>query len=119
MYKVLGNRSYLHSTDHTPHLCSRSLQLFELRVVRQLGIVVNIILNITRSISWFFLIFALILVSFTHALMHLLHTRQYHPPCPAAGCDEQDEYPTKPFAALSATYFFLVSLFFLVHLRPV
>ncbi|KAK3839273.1 MAG: hypothetical protein JOS17DRAFT_177225 [Linnemannia elongata] len=93
--------------------------LFELRVVRQLGIVVNIILNITRSISWFFLIFALILVSFTHALMHLLHTRQYHPPCPAAGCDEQDEYPTKPFAALSATYFFLVSLFFLVHLRPV
>ncbi|KAF8942380.1 hypothetical protein BGZ47_006548 [Haplosporangium gracile] len=88
--------------------------LFELRVVRQLGIVVNIILNITRSIVWFFLIFALILVSFTHALMHLLHTGQYHPPCPTdstaaevEGCQEPEGYPINIFAALSATYFFL------------
>ncbi|KAF9293473.1 hypothetical protein BGZ88_005316 [Linnemannia elongata] len=70
--------------------------LFELRVVRQLGIVVNIILNITRTIVWFFLIFALILVSFTHALMHLLHTGH-----------KQNDYPENAFAALSATYFFL------------
>ncbi|KAG0013361.1 hypothetical protein BGZ80_011124 [Entomortierella chlamydospora] len=35
--------------------------LFELRVIRELGIVVNIILNITRRIVWFFLIFALFL----------------------------------------------------------
>ncbi|KAG9071794.1 hypothetical protein KI688_006010 [Linnemannia hyalina] len=85
--------------------------LFELRVVRQLGIVVNIILNITRSIVWFFLIFALILVSFTHALMHLLHTQQYHPLCdPTAdvkGCEEPGGFPTNVFAALSVTYFFL------------
>ncbi|KAF8936994.1 hypothetical protein BGZ58_003429 [Dissophora ornata] len=36
--------------------------LFELRVIKQLGIVVNIILNITRRITWFFLIFGLFLV---------------------------------------------------------
>ncbi|KAG0215938.1 hypothetical protein BGX28_007164 [Mortierella sp. GBA30] len=50
--------------------------LFELRVIKQLGIVVNIILNITRTIVWFFLIFGLFLVGFTHALLHLLHTKK-------------------------------------------
>ncbi|OAQ34655.1 hypothetical protein K457DRAFT_13874 [Linnemannia elongata AG-77] len=94
--------------------------LFELRVVRQLGIVVNIILNITRSIVWFFIIFLFILVSFTHALMHLLHTKSYHPDCPPdlptngteipaefKFCAEKDNYPTGFFTALSTTYFFL------------
>ncbi|KAF9336581.1 hypothetical protein BG006_008147 [Podila minutissima] len=50
--------------------------LFELRVVRQLGVVVNIILNITRRTVWFLLIFGLFLLAFTHALLHLLHTGQ-------------------------------------------
>ncbi|KAG0306138.1 hypothetical protein BGZ98_002907, partial [Dissophora globulifera] len=83
--------------------------LFELRVIRQLGIVVNIILNITRSITWFFLIFGLFLVSFTHALLHLLHTRRFTP-CPPDGCqnsDYPDGYPRGFFGALGATYFFL------------
>ncbi|KAF9133445.1 hypothetical protein BGW39_009756 [Mortierella sp. 14UC] len=92
--------------------------LFELRVVRQLGIVVNIILNITRSIVWFFLIFLLILVSFTHALMHLLHTKSRNPACPSNLTNSTlnpeefkncvpEEYPKHFLAALSATYFFL------------
>ncbi|KAF9908496.1 hypothetical protein EC991_009760 [Linnemannia zychae] len=94
--------------------------LFELRVVRQLGIVVNIILNITRSIVWFFIIFFLILVGFTHALMHLLHTKSFHPVCPPdlptnatlipdefQDCAEKQDFPTEFFSALSATYFFL------------
>ncbi|KAI1318019.1 hypothetical protein EDD11_007402, partial [Mortierella claussenii] len=84
--------------------------LFELRVIKQLGIVVNIILNITRRIVWFFLIFGLFLVSFTHALLHLLHTRPQQPECLSGTCDDTDYpdgYPTGFFAALSATYFFL------------
>ncbi|KAF9410223.1 hypothetical protein BGZ94_001720, partial [Podila epigama] len=47
--------------------------LFDLRVIRQLGIVVNIILNMARMI----------------------------------GYEYQDGFPRHPFAALSATYFFL------------
>ncbi|KAG0337216.1 hypothetical protein BG000_005687 [Podila horticola] len=50
--------------------------LFELRVVRQLGVVVNIILNIAHRTVWFLLIFGLFLLAFTHALLHLLHTGQ-------------------------------------------
>ncbi|KAI7829628.1 hypothetical protein BC939DRAFT_441306, partial [Gamsiella multidivaricata] len=86
--------------------------LFELRVIKQLGIVVNIILNITRRIGWFFLIFGLFLIAFTHALLHLLHTRRYDPcvandTCEGEGRDYPDGYPTGFFSALSATYFFL------------
>ncbi|KAF9361080.1 hypothetical protein BGX26_005947 [Mortierella sp. AD094] len=99
--------------------------LFELRVIRQLGIVVNIIINITRRIAWLFTIFGLFIVSFTHALLHLLHTRSYKPECIDATnanatitnatitsrtChdkDYPDGYPTDFLGALSATYFFL------------
>ncbi|KAG0321897.1 hypothetical protein BGZ99_003622 [Dissophora globulifera] len=83
--------------------------LFELRVIKELGIVVNIILNITRRIVWFFLIFGLFLVSFTHALLHLMHTGR-HSTCPPDGCDGSDypdEYPRNFFGALAATCFFL------------
>ncbi|KAI7829626.1 hypothetical protein BC939DRAFT_441292 [Gamsiella multidivaricata] len=83
--------------------------LFEMRVIKQLGIVVNIILNIMRKIVWFFLIFGVFLVAFTHALLHLLHTRKYDA-C-EDGCEDRDYpdgYPKKFFDALSATYFFLV-----------
>ncbi|KAF9185997.1 hypothetical protein BGZ51_002297 [Haplosporangium sp. Z 767] len=86
--------------------------LFELRVVKQLGIVVNIILNITRRIVWFFLIFGLFLVGFTHALLHLLHTRKQ---CTAEDCTTGDlfldEYPKGFWGALSTTYFFLAGRF--------
>ncbi|KAG0267609.1 hypothetical protein BG011_002917 [Mortierella polycephala] len=86
--------------------------LFELRVVKQLGIVVNIILNITRRIVWFFLIFGLFLISFTHALLHLLHTRKQ---CTAEDCVTGelfvDEFPKEFWGALSTTYFFLAGRF--------
>ncbi|KAF9916008.1 hypothetical protein BGZ65_000477, partial [Modicella reniformis] len=85
--------------------------LLELRVIRQLGVTVNIIFNITRKIKWFIVIFGLFLASFTHALLYVLHTRRYRP-CPpgSTSCDDIDypsKYPTGFFAALSATYFFL------------
>ncbi|KAI8351616.1 hypothetical protein B0O80DRAFT_109389 [Mortierella sp. GBAus27b] len=86
--------------------------LFELRVIKHLGIVVNIILNITKRIAWFMLIFLLFLVGFTHALLHLLHTRDYclqgDTDCQPDG-DFPDAYPTNFFKALFASYFFLVS----------
>ncbi|KAF9174975.1 hypothetical protein BGX20_008911 [Mortierella sp. AD010] len=83
--------------------------LFELRVIKQLGIVVNMIINITRKIVWLLIIFGLFIVSFTHALLHLLHTRSYKPDCLSGSCDSDypDGYPTSFFGALSATYFFL------------
>ncbi|KAG0021946.1 hypothetical protein BGZ80_001378 [Entomortierella chlamydospora] len=86
--------------------------LFELRVLKPLGIVVNIILNIARSIVWFFMVLTLFLVSFTLALQHLLHTRQYRQNCIIGEntCDLQDypgEYPRNFFMALIDTYFFL------------
>ncbi|KAF9208762.1 hypothetical protein BGZ49_007618 [Haplosporangium sp. Z 27] len=84
--------------------------LFELRVVKQLGIVVNVILNITRRITWLFLVFGLFLVGFTHALLHLLHTRSYNSQCIYGTCDDKDYpdgYPKGFLGALSATYFFL------------
>ncbi|KAF9567876.1 hypothetical protein EC968_003146 [Mortierella alpina] len=88
--------------------------LFELRVVKQLGIVVNIILNITRKIVWFFLIFGLFLFGFTHALLHLLHTRRYRPSSECKdGC--ADDYPTGFFPALSATYFFVAGQYDVVE----
>ncbi|KAF9291458.1 hypothetical protein BGZ68_003878 [Mortierella alpina] len=91
--------------------------LFELRVVKQLGIVVNIILNITRRIVWFFLIFAVFLISFTHALLHLLHTRRYRPEC-VDGCTGDghlDKYPTNFLRALSATYFFVAGQYNIIE----
>ncbi|KAG0346944.1 hypothetical protein BG004_000472 [Podila humilis] len=88
--------------------------LFELRVIRQLGVVVNIILNIVRRTIWFLLIFGVFLVSFTHALLHLLHTSQGNVVCDEGDTTgetckygEVDGFPATPFGALSATYFFL------------
>ncbi|KAF9352322.1 hypothetical protein BGX34_012212 [Mortierella sp. NVP85] len=76
--------------------------LFELRIFKQLGVAVNIIFNISRRIKWFILIFAVILVSFTHALLYLLHTRRYRA-CQDGSCDDIDypsNYPTGFFKAL-------------------
>ena len=75
----------------------------------------NIIINITKKIGWFLFIFALFLISFTHALLYVLHTRRYRE------CEVKDEdgtckdsdypsnYPTNFFEALGTTYFFMVS----------
>ncbi|KAF9110686.1 hypothetical protein BGX27_006011 [Mortierella sp. AM989] len=91
--------------------------LFELRVFKQLGIFVNIILNITRRLIWFMMILGLFMISFTLALQHLLHTRRYRPDCfpvdplnPRVNCHLKDypgDYPSNFFAALTDTYFFL------------
>ncbi|KAF9082438.1 hypothetical protein BGX27_004530, partial [Mortierella sp. AM989] len=83
--------------------------LFELRVFKQLGIFVNIIININRKIVWLFLIFGVFLVSFTHALLHLLHTRRFRSDCIDGSCggDYPDGYPREFTEALSVTYFFL------------
>ncbi|KAF8983579.1 WD repeat-containing protein 38 [Entomortierella lignicola] len=86
--------------------------LFELRVVKPLGIVVNIILNIARKIRWFFTVLVLFMMSFTLALMHLLHTRRYEASCISGdpSCtreDYPDDYPRNFFEALTDTYFFL------------
>ncbi|KAG0051018.1 hypothetical protein BGZ83_004207 [Gryganskiella cystojenkinii] len=46
-------------------------------------------------------------VTFTHALMHLLHTRPFCDKGECNGNPSPDGYPDSFFAALSATYFFL------------
>ncbi|KAK3824539.1 MAG: hypothetical protein J3Q66DRAFT_383968 [Benniella sp.] len=83
--------------------------LFELRIISQLGDVVNIIFNITRRIKWFFVVFFLFLVSFTHGFLYMLHTRRYRP-CEGDSCKHLDYpsgYPTGFFEAFLATYFFM------------
>ncbi|KAF9344391.1 hypothetical protein BGX34_005737 [Mortierella sp. NVP85] len=87
--------------------------IFELRIIKPLGRAVNIIVNITKKIIWFLLIFAVFLMSFTHALLYVLHTRRYRP-CkdgqpddPCKGGDYPSKYPTNFFEALSTTYFFM------------
>ncbi|KAK3824531.1 MAG: hypothetical protein J3Q66DRAFT_325304, partial [Benniella sp.] len=79
--------------------------LFELRIITQLGFVVNIIFNIARKIKWFFLVFAVFLVSFTHGFLYVIHTRRYRP-CDGDSCKDAG-YPTGFFGAFLATYFFL------------
>ncbi|KAG0225602.1 hypothetical protein B0O80DRAFT_455744 [Mortierella sp. GBAus27b] len=87
--------------------------LFELRVFRRIGVPVYIIMKIMGNVLWFFLILALFIISFTHALLHLLHTRRYHSCTPDVDCagDEWDNYPRKFYRALSATTFFLAGRF--------
>ncbi|KAF9345308.1 hypothetical protein BGX34_004860, partial [Mortierella sp. NVP85] len=72
---------------------------------------VNIIFNIARRIGWFFLILGVFLVSFTHSLLYVLHTRRYRK-CIENEDDEcQDNYPTNFFDAFSATFFFMSGQF--------
>ncbi|KAF9960624.1 hypothetical protein BGZ65_011995, partial [Modicella reniformis] len=77
--------------------------VLELRVIRHLGVTVNIILNITKRVFWFMLIFGLFLVAFTHSLL----------PCTTEPCvDTEDaKLPTGFFRALTATCFFLAGRF--------
>ncbi|KAK3824542.1 MAG: hypothetical protein J3Q66DRAFT_419173 [Benniella sp.] len=87
--------------------------IFELRVIKPLGRAVNIIINITKKIIWFLLIFAVFLMGFTHALLYVLHTRRYRP-CNEreadGSCKDTDypsKYPTDFFEAFTTTYFFI------------
>ncbi|KAF9344508.1 hypothetical protein BGX34_005603, partial [Mortierella sp. NVP85] len=82
--------------------------LFELRVFRPFGVPVYIILKIMWRVRWFFMILALFVISFSHALLHLLHTRSYDI-CEGGVCkdDYPDTYPKNFGRALIATTFFL------------
>ncbi|KAF9344932.1 hypothetical protein BGX34_005201, partial [Mortierella sp. NVP85] len=83
--------------------------VFKMRIITPLGEVVDIIITITRKILWFFLVFAVFLVSFTHAFLYVLHTRRYRP-CEGDSCkntDSSSSYPTGFLEALMVTYFFL------------
>ncbi|KAK3824676.1 MAG: hypothetical protein J3Q66DRAFT_325773 [Benniella sp.] len=83
--------------------------VFELRIIKPLGIAVNTIINITKKIGWFLVLFIIFLVSFTHSLLYVLHTRRYRP-CEGDSCNDIDYpsgYPTGFFQALATTYFFL------------
>ncbi|KAK3824658.1 MAG: hypothetical protein J3Q66DRAFT_325676 [Benniella sp.] len=83
--------------------------LFELRIIKPLGIAVNIIFNIARRIKWFFLILGVFLVSFTHSLLYVLHTRRYRKCTEGETCE--DNYPTDFFDAFATTYFFMSGQF--------
>ncbi|KAG0269732.1 hypothetical protein DFQ27_002401 [Actinomortierella ambigua] len=94
-------------------------QLFELRVYRPLGIIVNIILRITYRIAWFFIIFAILVVGFTHTLIYVLYTSK--PVCVpdesgkvpdnildcTTALKAETDYPDKLLQGISGTLFFL------------
>ncbi|KAF8938005.1 hypothetical protein BGZ58_001746 [Dissophora ornata] len=80
--------------------------LFEFRVFKELGILVNIIINITRRIKWFFIIFGVFIIAFTNALLYVLHARGGND-----SLEHPDGYPTDFLSALSVTYFFIAGRF--------
>ncbi|KAK3824534.1 MAG: hypothetical protein J3Q66DRAFT_92656 [Benniella sp.] len=87
--------------------------VFELRIIKPLGRAVNIITNVTKKIIWFLIIFAVFIISHTHALLYVLHTRRYRkcekdaPNDPCKDIDYPSKYPTDFLQAMSTTYFFL------------
>ncbi|KAI8351698.1 hypothetical protein B0O80DRAFT_500059 [Mortierella sp. GBAus27b] len=87
--------------------------LFELRVFRGFGVPVYIIMKIMWRVRWFFMILAVFVISFTHALLHLLHTRSYKECTPEVDCgkDDWDGYPLDFWKALGVTTFFLAGRF--------
>ncbi|KAF9947300.1 hypothetical protein BGZ72_010659 [Mortierella alpina] len=78
--------------------------LFELRVIESVCKFVTIILSVMKKIRAFFIIFAISIVAFSHAFLHLLWGRTF-------GTENQADNAadfTKSFpAAVSATYFFM------------
>ncbi|KAF9966698.1 hypothetical protein BGZ73_000895 [Actinomortierella ambigua] len=84
--------------------------LFELRVIRSLGIFVNIIINITKKIMLFLILFTVLVIGFSHALLYSTHTHQVNCVPGSYGCDLSEgatKYPSGFFAAVAATYFFV------------
>ncbi|KAF9435317.1 hypothetical protein BGZ76_006529, partial [Entomortierella beljakovae] len=92
-------------------LCLTLTLLFELRVFKQFGIVVNMIFEITKEVAVFFCVFLMFIIGFTSALQHLLLTRRYYadcdnnPECP--GDYKDNKYPRGYIQALIDTFFFL------------
>ncbi|KAF9397145.1 hypothetical protein BGX21_009179 [Mortierella sp. AD011] len=90
--------------------------LFEFKVFQPVGVFVYTLIRISIKIIWFLAIFGLSLVAFTHAFLHILHTRKdscailtgdNQTACEAA----QTEFPQNPFLALLATYFFIAGIY--------
>ncbi|KAG0018812.1 hypothetical protein BGZ80_006706 [Entomortierella chlamydospora] len=89
--------------------------MFELKVFQPLGTAIHIILNIARRIIWFMAVFAITLIAFTHAFMHITHTRKNK--CLDLTGEEQSQcealeskYP-KNFTALFSTFFFIAGIY--------
>ncbi|KAG0226466.1 hypothetical protein BGW42_003633, partial [Actinomortierella wolfii] len=100
------------------HLVSSIFKFLILgNIYRPLGIIVNIIIRITRRIAWFFIIFAIMIVGFTHALIHVLNTKEAE--CKpledgtipdTLSCQEFEppsSFPAGFFEGISGTLFFL------------
>ena len=90
----------------TLHMLRARNQLFHLRIVGPLAKVIDIITTIPLKMKWFFLVFLVFLISFTHALIYMLRTRRYRP-CEGDSCEDIN-YPTDFYGALMASYFIVV-----------
>ncbi|KAF8924781.1 hypothetical protein BGZ58_001431 [Dissophora ornata] len=75
--------------------------LFELRVVKSVCYFVTIIIQAIYKIRVFFVVFALGLVAFTIAYIHLLHG------CAVQKCEPSSSFPSNFYSAFSTTYFFM------------
>ncbi|KAF9162086.1 hypothetical protein DFQ26_003884 [Actinomortierella ambigua] len=105
--------------DNPAMMAVLRFKLFELRVYRPLGIIVNIILRITYRIAWFFIIFAILIVGFTHTLIYVLYTSK--PVCVpdesgkvpdnildcTTALKAETDYPDGLLQGISGTLFFL------------
>ncbi|KAG0018813.1 hypothetical protein BGZ80_006707 [Entomortierella chlamydospora] len=90
--------------------------LFELKVFQPIGVFVYTLIRISIKIVWFLAIFGLSLVAFTHAFLHILHTR--NDSCAILTGDDQTtcevaqtKYPQNSFQALLTTYFFIAGIY--------
>ncbi|KAG0227242.1 hypothetical protein BGW42_003087 [Actinomortierella wolfii] len=114
--------SELEGPDRIPLVCFAVVTmylhlLFELRVYQPIGVIVNKIVSIPSRIKWFFIIFAMMIVGFTHGLIHVLTTSK--PECKPStdgtvknltACTEflrPTSYPTSFLHGLSGTLYFL------------
>ncbi|KAF9436518.1 hypothetical protein BGZ76_003702 [Entomortierella beljakovae] len=92
--------------------------IFELKVLQPLGTAVHILINITRKVLWFLAVFVIVLVAFTHAFVHLTHSRNLQcggspdaqsPDAQTSGC--ATKYPDQAIPALFSTFFFLAGIY--------
>ncbi|KAF9584495.1 hypothetical protein BGW38_006251 [Lunasporangiospora selenospora] len=90
--------------------------LFEMRVLRSVCNIVTIILSIVVKIRVYFAIFAMGILAFSHAFVHVLHAKThdcYSNDSPAVlsanSCPEREdtEFPRHFFGAIISTYFFM------------
>lgn len=80
-------------------------QVFEFRVNKGVCHFVAVVVRIAGQVQVFFLIFAFGILAFAIAILHLLHG------CPVDVCEGSDvQFPFNILKAISATYFFMVSM---------